>query len=78
MLNFFKKKKEQELYDLEGNRLQEGDFVLSLRYNLGECKIIKSEEGFEYESLESGEKVSWLKMIDAATTRQKVKRKPDH
>ena len=75
MLNFFKKKKEQELYDLEGNLLKEGDLVLSLRYDLGECKIMKTEEGFEYYSLETGESVSWVKMIDAATTRQKVKKK---
>ena len=76
MLNFFKKKKEKELYDLEGNLLKEGDLVLSLRYDLGECRIIKTDEGIEYQSLATGESVSWIKMIDAATTRQKVRRKP--
>lgn len=76
MFNFLKKKKERQLYDLDGNLLQEGDMVLSLRYDLGECKIVKTENGIEYRSLETGEQVSWLKMIDAATERQKVKRKP--
>ena len=77
MFNFLKKKKERQLYDLDGNLLQNGDLVLSLRYDLGECKIVKTEDGIEYHSLKTGEKVSWLKMIDAATERQKVKRKPE-
>ena len=78
MFNFLKKKKERQLYDLDGQLLQDGDLVLSLRYDLGECRIIKTDEGIEYHSLETGDKVSWIKMIDAATERQKVKRKsPD-
>jgi len=69
---FKKKQKEIVLNDLEGNILKDGDTVLSLRYDLGECQLVKAESGFEYESLSTGEKVSWLKMIDAATERQKV------
>ncbi|MEN8247719.1 MAG: hypothetical protein ABFS32_02205 [Bacteroidota bacterium] len=78
MFNFLKRKKEKELHDLDGNLLKIGDFVLSLRYDLGECKIIKTEEGIKYQSVETGQMVSWLKMIDASTERQKVKRKPDN
>ena len=72
---FKKKKKELVLYDLEGNALEEGDIVLSLRYDMGECKLVKTENGFEYQSLEGDTKMNWLKMIDAATERQKVRKK---
>jgi len=75
---FNKKKKELVLFDLEGNPLAEGDIVLSLRYDMGECKLVKTENGFEYQSIEGDTKVTWLKMIDAATERQKVRKKlPD-
>lgn len=59
--------------DLEGQPLKEGDTVMSLRYNLGECRIINTEEGMVYESLSSGETVNYARMIDAATGYQKVK-----
>jgi hypothetical protein len=72
---FKKKKKELVLYDLEGNALEEGDIVLSLRYDMGECRLVKTENGFEYQSIEGDTKMSWLKMIDAATERQKVRKK---
>ena len=36
--------------------------------------IIQSENGIEYESVENGKKVSWLKMIDASTDKQKVRK----
>ena len=72
---FKKKKKELILFDLEGNPLAEGDLVLSLRYEMGECKLVKTEQGFEYQSLESDTRMSWVKMIDAATERQKVRKK---
>ena len=71
---FAKKKKPIQLNDLNGNPLFEGDKVESLRYELGICKLIKSENGFEYESESTGQKVSYAKMIDAATTFQKVKK----
>jgi hypothetical protein len=77
LFSFFKKKSGGEknlplLADLDGNPLKEGDHVISQRYELGECKIIKTENGIEYESLSSGERFSWLRMIDAATEKQKV------
>jgi hypothetical protein len=77
LFNLFKKKKAGKnnfppLADLDDNPLQEGDHVISLRYDLGECRIVKTESGIEYESIETGERVSWLRMIDAATEKQKV------
>jgi hypothetical protein len=72
---FKKKKKEITLSDLDGNRLKAGDIVLSLRYDLGECRLVKTDNGYEYQSLSTDEKVSWIKMIDAATENQKVKLK---
>ena len=60
------------LTDLNDNPLKEGDIVLSHRYELGECKIVNTENGIEYESISSGKRVSWLRMIDAATEKQKV------
>ena len=77
MFSLFKKKSGENknlplLADLNGNPLGEGDLVLSHRYELGECKIVKTENGIEYESLTSGKRVSWLRMIDAVTENQKV------
>ena len=72
---FKKKKKELMLFDLEGNALTDGDIVLSLRYDMGECKVVKTDIGFEYQSIEGDTKMTWLKMIDAATERQKVRKK---
>ncbi len=83
MFNFFFKKngsaqKEEkslpQMSDLNHNKLQEGDIVQSMRYNLGKCKVVIEEGSYYYESLETGQKVSWLKMIDAATDLQKVKK----
>jgi len=77
LFSFFKKKSESNkklprLADLDDNPLKEGDTVISHRYELGECKIINTENGIEYESISSGKRVSWLRMIDAATEKQKV------
>jgi hypothetical protein len=63
-----------QFVDLEGQSLQAGDTVMSLRYDLGECRIVDTGEGLAYESLSSGERVSYVKMIDAATGYQKVKK----
>ena len=60
--------------DMEGHKLQEGDYVESLRYELGICRIILTGEGYVYESLEDGTKVNWARMIDARTKYQKVRR----
>lgn len=78
MFGLFKKKKNQSrlpaLNDLENNPLNEGDLVEAFRYELGKCKLLVKDESYVYESLNSGEQVSWLKMIDAATDNQKVKK----
>ena len=72
---FKKKKKALSLVDLAGNPLKVGDKVESLRYDLGECVLEEPEAGLgiDYVSTASGQRVSWVRMIDAATERQKVK-----
>ena len=60
-----RKKRQPKLADLDGHPLKEGDVVESLRYEMGKCRIILEEEGYIYESLETGKRVSWAKMIDA-------------
>jgi hypothetical protein len=75
MFGIFKKKKEQVLLDLDGNPLNEGDIVQNYRYEMGECRLVKTAAGFVYDSLADGRQVSWVRMIDAATERQKVKLK---
>lgn len=77
MFGLFKKKKavkksNTQFVDLNGNVLNEGDKVLSHRYDLGQSIIRIGENGFEYESIESKKIVNWTLMIDAATERQKV------
>ena len=77
MFKFFKKGKKEKnnlppLVDLNDQPLKEGDHVISHRYDLGECRIVKTENGIEYESIATGQRVSWLRMIDAATEKQKV------
>lgn len=76
MFNLFKRKQKREssilFEDLDGNPLSEGDIVEALRYELGKSKIIKEEGELYYQSIEKGDKVSYIKMIDAATKRQKV------
>jgi hypothetical protein len=77
MLKFFnrrEKKSRVKFYDFEGQPLKEGDLVMSLRYDLGECRIIMTESGFTYESLKTGEKVNYARMIDAGTGYQKVRK----
>jgi hypothetical protein len=63
-----------QFVDLEGQTLKEGDVVMSLRYDMGESRIIRTESGLAYESLATGEQVPWAKMIDAATGYQKVRK----
>ncbi|GAA0892557.1 hypothetical protein GCM10009122_22360 [Fulvivirga kasyanovii] len=78
MFGLFKKKKQEPglpvLKDLENTPLAEGDFVEALRYDLGKCKLLVVDNSYVYESEATGEKVSWLKMIDASTENQKVKK----
>ena len=63
-----------QFVDFEGQPLKEGDIVMSMRYDLGESRIIKTEEGMAYESLSSGQTVGYAKMIDAASGYQKVRK----
>ncbi|UII34496.1 hypothetical protein LVD17_11815 [Fulvivirga ulvae] len=78
MFGLFKKKKQEPglpvLKDLENTPLAEGDFVEALRYDLGKCKLLVIDNAYVYESVATGETVSWLKMIDASTENQKVKK----
>jgi hypothetical protein len=81
MFNFFRKKKTEEvqaptliLADINQFPLQEGDIVEALRYDLGRCRFIKLDKGYAYESLVTGEKVSYVRMVDAITQLQKVKK----
>lgn len=69
-----KKEKQPQFVDIDNQPLMKGDIVEVLRYNLGRCKLIAEEGTFYYESLETGEKVVWLKMIDASTDKQKVRK----
>jgi hypothetical protein len=76
-MGIFKRKKGKskiQLNDLEGQALKAGDHVMSHRYDMGECRIVETETGLAYESLATGQQVSYVKMIDAATGYQKVKR----
>jgi len=84
MFNIFKRKKTgdnnqklPQLLDLDKNPINPGDTVQSLRYELGFCKLIREADTYYYESLESGERVSWIRMIDAATEMQKVRKVED-
>ena len=81
MFSFFKKKEKKKekpaLVDLDQNPLQDGDMVECLRYEMGLSKVIETENGIVYESIASGKQESWLKMIDASTEFQKVKKVMD-
>ncbi len=77
MFGLFKKKKKDtlpQLTDLDDKLLVPGDIVEVLRYELGTSKLILVDDVYFYESIKTGEKVSWLKMIDASSDRQKVKK----
>jgi len=71
---FNKKKKRNQLQDLNGAPLLPGDKVDCLRYEMGESILLEGENGYEYESIKTGQKVSFAKMIDAATSFQKVRK----
>lgn len=78
MFSFFKKKKKEPkrppLVDLDQNPLADGDMVECLRYDMGLCKVILTDDGLEYESITTGKKESWVRMIDASTEFQKVRK----
>jgi len=69
-----KKGKMPKLADFDGNPLKEGDVVESLRYDMGKCKLFFTDEGYVYESLETGKRVSWAKMNEASNENQKVRK----
>ena len=62
------------LADLNQEPLAEGDTVESLRYDLGTCRVIYTDKGLTYQSLQDGRQVSWHLMVDAATDLQKVRK----
>ncbi|MEQ8924866.1 MAG: hypothetical protein RLO81_03575 [Fulvivirga sp.] len=77
MFGLFKKKEKDTLpalFDLDNNPLMEGDLVEVLRYELGKSKLILVDKVYYYQSVKSGKQISWLKMIDASSDRQKVKK----
>ena len=80
MFNFFKKKGKADkssnlrMVDLDQNPIKPGDMVDALRYDLGKSKVIETEKGLAYESIETGKVVTWHLMVDAATELQKVKK----
>lgn len=71
---FKKKKKKKALQDIDGNLLQVGDKVDCMRYEMGESILLEGENGYEYKSINSNKIVSYAKMIDAATSFQKVRK----
>lgn len=78
MFSIFKKKEKKpalpQLADINNEPLTEGDHVEALRYELGECELILEDKTYFYISKSTGKKVSYLKMIDASTENQKVKK----
>lgn len=76
MFGLFKKKPKEptapKLLDLNANPIVEGAVVKSLRYDLGECTVELEGIEYFYVSKESGERVSYTKMVDAITENQKV------
>jgi hypothetical protein len=77
MFGFFKRSKKEklpELADLDDNQLKPGDIVVSFRYDLGKCEIVEEDGNYFYQSLESDTRVHWLKMVDASTEKQKVRK----
>ncbi len=78
MFGLFRSKKEKQkeiqLTDLVNNPLKEGEVVQAMRYELGKSVLKKDNEGYYYESLDTGKKVHFSLMIDAVTGRQKVEK----
>ena len=77
MFSFLKRKKPEHapvLADLHHQPLSEGDTVEALRYDLGVCRVVSTDQGMAYRSVESGRQVSWHRMVDASTALQKVKK----
>ena len=71
---FNRKKSKLQLFDLNDNILVAGDIVMAHRYDLGRCTLIEEDGHFYYESHEDQKRMSWVKMIDAITEKQKVEK----
>lgn len=71
---FKKKNKKKPLQDIDGNILIVGDKVDCMRYEMGESILMEGENGYEYKSVKDGQTISYAKMIDAATSFQKVRK----
>lgn len=63
-----------QLVDLDSKPLSNGDKVNSLRYGLGECILHITETEIYYESVDSGKRIGYTKMVDATTEFQKVRK----
>ena len=78
MFKLFKKKSKEklppQLLDEEGQPILEGDEVIAHRYDLGKCKVELEGRQFFYVSNHSGQRISYVKMIDAITGNQKVRK----
>ena len=59
------------MVDIDGNALKAGDEVISLRYGPGRSLMQIIDGEYYYESLETHEKIGWVRMVDAITRRQK-------
>jgi hypothetical protein len=82
MFDFLKRREKNngtsnlQMADLDRNPIKAGDVVDALRYDLGRSKVIETEKGLAYESIETGKVVTWHLMVDAATELQKVRKIP--
>lgn len=78
MFKLFKKKPKEkqppQLLDIDGVPILEGDEVMAHRYELGKCTVELEGLQYFYVSQSSGKKVSYVRMIDAITENQKVKK----
>lgn len=76
MFGLFKKKPKEKqppkLLDINGSPIVEGSVVKSLRYDLGECLVELEGLEYFYVSRQTGERMSYTKMVDAITEHQKV------
>ena len=83
MFDFLKFNKEETpkddplMLDLDNKPLNDGDIVEVLRYDMGKSRVIMTEKGLGYESMENGKIITWHYMVDAATSLQKVKKLED-
>ncbi len=78
MFGLFKKKPKEklppEILDEEGVQILEGDVVIAHRYELGQCDVELEGIQYFYVSQHSGKRVSYVRMIDAITGNQKVRK----